>query len=282
MRHWRVIAAGILLAIAVSASRGQSPIGGTALDVDVYGNAYILDADEATAKLVSPSGGVAAETGGPGWEDGRFDRPAGIWARNGIDVFVADYGNHRVQRFDRTLHFISSLSTRENENESERFGYPLGAALSALGDLFVIDGENTRIMKVNRLNKVERSFGGFDAGKGRLRAPKQIEIGGGERIYVLDPPRVLVYDYSGNYLRELLPGVFASPTAINANKDGVAVLDGSTLYACDQDEHLLAPVAIAAEWGVIRGIASSNGKIYLMAGEGMKTMTDPRGSADAH
>ena len=146
-------------------------IEGNRLDVDINGSFYILNSERNLLGTYSARLEAQKEVGGAGWNDDQFDKPSGLWARNGIDVFVADYGNHRIQRFDRGLNFISSFSARESTDPEERFGYPLDVALSRLGDLFVCDGENARVVKINRFTKVERAFGGFDAGKGRLLRP---------------------------------------------------------------------------------------------------------------
>jgi DNA-binding beta-propeller fold protein YncE len=158
-------------------------LSGTVLDVDLYGNIYVLDAEKNTLSLYDRSGLLQNNVGGPGWLDGQFDRPSGVWARNGIDVFVADYGNHRIERFDRSLSFISSFSTRESDNPDDRFGYPSGVALSRLGELFICDTENGRIVKVDRFSTVERTFGGIGGGEGTSGDP-HISGGGPERCRV--------------------------------------------------------------------------------------------------
>src|SRR5437867_9667221 len=116
---------------------------GERIDIDIYGNIYILSADRNTLKVLSKDRTLKREIGGSGWENDQFDRPTGVWARNGIDVFVADYGNHRIQRFDRNLNYVSTLYTRDNPNPEERFGYPTDVAVSRLGDLFICDTENS-------------------------------------------------------------------------------------------------------------------------------------------
>ena len=106
----------ILLAILVSLASDENVVAirGNDFDIDISGAYYIVDETKCTVRKVSSKGDVVARIGGPGWDNDRFDQPAGIWARNGLDVFVADYGNHRIQRFDRDLSFVSSFSTRES------------------------------------------------------------------------------------------------------------------------------------------------------------------------
>ena len=200
----RAVISGLLFsAFSCVLLRAQTiAVQGTAIDVDLHGNVYVLDAEGNTLSEFDRSGGLLRVVGGPGWQDAQFDRPAGLWARNGIDVFVADYGNHRIERFDRALSFVSSFSTHDSGNPDERFGYPSDVALSREGGLFISDTENSRIVKVDQTNTVERTFGDFGAGKGRLTMPRMVGLGPKDEVYVLD----------GSALRFLMPSVISSGT----------------------------------------------------------------------
>ncbi len=256
------------------------PVYGTQLDVDVSGNLFVLDSHSATLTLYDASMHKIATAGGPGWENGRFDQPAGIWARNGLDVFVADYGNHRIQRFDRTLSFISSLSTRDAEDPSVRFGYPSSVALSRLGELYLCDTEDSRIMKVNASNQVELSFGGFGGGEGRLEHPLRLELGANDWVYVLDPPHVLIFDAFGNYLTRLPEGLLAHPTLLFADARGSMVLEGDSLLFFDLAQH---PVLVAgvetitgAKSASVTSAVIAGDKLYLLCSDGLFIVPDPR------
>ena len=273
---------------ACGATRMQQPmpgLTGTRLDVDINGNMYVLDANRNLLTLSNGDSALRKEVGGAGWENDQFDKPSGLWARNGIDVFVADYGNHRIQRFDRGLSFVSSLSTRENANPEERFGYPLDVAVSRLGDLFICDGENARIVKVNRFTKVERTFGGFDAGKGRLLRPSQLEVGPRDQVYVLDQARVMVFDNFGNFVHELLPGGFRTLRTLYADNGSLVVLDGDTLYCFDENERPVRSIVLESlgiEAGIsVHAIAFTGGSMYVLTAKGLQRVPDPRpGQAD--
>jgi hypothetical protein len=246
---------------------------GTRLDVDVHGNIYVLDSRQGTLSQYDRTMRRQAMTGGPGWEQGQFDQPAGIWAKNGLDVYVADYGNHRIQRFDRTLSFISALSTRDAEDASTRFGYPTDVTVSRLGALFICDSENSRIVKVDVANRVESSFGGFGGGAGRLRHPVQVEIGPHDAVYVLDPPRVVMFDNFGNYLATI--GEDLKDPQIAADDKGVIVVDGLQLVCFTKSQRPLPAVSIATlidtpVESVSRspggsGSISSDGRLYVVA-----------------
>ncbi len=255
-------------------------ISGQQLDVDIYGNIYILNTDKNTLKLFSKDRVLKREIGGSGWENDQFDRPSGVWARNGIDVFVADYGNHRIQRFDRNLSYVSTLYTRENQNPDERFGYPTDVAISRLGDLFICDSENSRIVKVNRFTQVERTFGGFSAGEGRLLNPTRVEIGPADHVYVVDGPRVVVFDNSGNFLRAL-GGVFRPPILLYANTASVVIVDSMSMYCLDVDERPACSLPIQTATGLersqIQSIAFLQDSMFVLAGRELVVLPDPQG-----
>ncbi|HTY60565.1 MAG TPA: NHL repeat-containing protein, partial [Bacteroidota bacterium] len=243
-------------------------LSGTAFDVDLYGNMYVLDSGKNTLCLYDRSGVLQRSVGGPGWLDGQLDRPSGVWARNGIDVFVADYGNHRIERFDRSLNFISSFSTRESDNPDTRFGYPSGVALSRLGELFICDTENDRIVKVDRFSTVERTFGGIGGGKGHLATPTSVAVGPEDAIYVLDGARVAVFDAFGNYLRDLGPGLMRRPSALFADNTSVVVIDSTSVLLFDEHGRPAGTLPLtgvaASVGGEVRALALTTGKMYLL------------------
>jgi hypothetical protein len=256
------------------------PLEGTSLDVDVYGNTFVVDSRNSTLALYDRAMRKIASTGGPGWEQGRFDQPAGLWARNGLDVYVADYGNHRIQRFDRTLNFVSSFSSGDDENVSERFGHPSDVVLSRLGDLYICDTENECIVKVNSASRAAASFGGFGAGQGRLQHPIQVEIGANDWVYVLDPPRVIVFDGFGNFLSTLPDGVLSHPTGLFADTKGIMVVDGDSLFCFDAAHHMANVFSLAALTGRrcanVTSFVVAGGSLYVLCADGLSVTPDPR------
>lgn len=255
---------------------------GNDIEVDLNGNVFVLDTGQSAVRHLTPELVLAAEVGGSGWGDNQFDHPRGMWARNGIDVFVADYGNHRIQRFDRSLHLVSSLYTRESDNPDKRFGYPTDVALSRFGDLYVCDGENSRILKVSGLSRVERHFGGLDAGDGRLHNPTRIEIGPRDFVYVLDGERIVEFDAFGNFMRLIAPGVFHGDILLFADLRGLVVMSSSLMYFFDDEDRLRFTVPIETllkgTQPAVRSMSFMRNLLYLLTDEGVVAVPDPRDS----
>jgi hypothetical protein len=162
-------------------------------------------------------GNILKDIGGYGWDEGNFDHPVDIFA-NPLSVYVSDKNNNRIQRFDKDLNFISSLSTRENDNASERFGYPLSAVTSNQGDLFILDSENKRILKFDLFGNFILNFGGFDAGSYALTDPKKMVVSASNNLFVLDGNRIVIFDQYGNGVNILETNTeFTSETLIFSN-----------------------------------------------------------------
>jgi len=194
----------------------------TRIVLGAQGTIYILDADENKVLLFSNLQDAPKTIGGFGWSSSSFDKPTGI-ATDGVNIYVSDFGNHRIQRFDRDLNYISSLSTKDTSDVISRFGYPLDVALSEFGDLYILDGENIRVMKFNTQDSFERAFGDINAGKGKLQHPTRL-ITINSRVFVGDKNKILVYDYFGNYLGNIGNGIIH-------NLNGFTILTNELLAA---------------------------------------------------
>lgn len=165
--------------------------------INPAGYIYITDTatDEVTA--IDTAGNVLREIGGYGWSESAFDNPADVYA-DALKVYVADKNNHRIQRFDKNLNYIFQIYTRESEVEQESFGYPLSAVMSNQGDIFILDSENSRIVKFDIFGNFIQNFGGYDYGDYALEKPLQLAVSPQNNIFVIDGDQILIFDQYGN------------------------------------------------------------------------------------
>ncbi|MEK6754766.1 MAG: NHL repeat-containing protein [Bacteroidota bacterium] len=248
----------------------------TRLVTSPQGWIYVVDADRNTIVLFKDQDSSPSFVGGYGWTATTFAQPTGI-ATDGLNVYVSDLGNHRIQRFDRFLNYISSFSTRDTDVVSARFGYPAGVALSRLGDLFILDTENLRVVKYAGSGKFERSFGGIHDERGKLRRPLKILAGQNDYIYILEPERLLQYDYFGNFIQSIGVGVLGSARGFDVVGSRAVVLSQDTLYwFSERGEVTLAiPVRFivtSAPIGEVEDIALVRDRLYLLTSQKVFTL----------
>ena len=191
------------------------------IDVDQVGNIYVADAGSHRVLKFGPDGKLIHYVGGYGWGIEQFDRPVDVWASSGLDVYVVDQNNHRIQRYDKDLHFIAELAS-ERLPPNFRIEYPTSAVLSTQGEFFLTDGENARVLKLDAEGIPELFLGGFGELEGALASPGKIEISPDGHVYVCDRgrDRVVVYDTFGNYLRTVGAGLLRGPSGIDFGADG--------------------------------------------------------------
>ena len=193
-----------------------------AVSVDPKGNVYVADTGNNRIQKLDAFGKVIKFIGGFGWESEQFQRPLDICADNGLDVFVADYENRRIERYDKDLNWITSFYSDESLPEELHFGFPCGIAISIHSELFLVDDENYRVLKLNTERKPDLTFGDFDWGEGKLDQPCKVYVSPDDKVYVSDQAagRVVVFDYYGNYLTHWGDGVLSQPRGICQTPSG--------------------------------------------------------------
>ncbi|MBS4029770.1 MAG: NHL repeat-containing protein [Ignavibacteriales bacterium] len=251
----------------------------TAIAVDNVGNVFVVDKAKHSFTKFSPSGDSLATVGSMGWGNLQFDAPVDIWVRNGLDIIVADYNNHRIERFNRKENYIATLFTRDDESSIARFGYPASAALNSRGELFVADRENKRLIKFSNFEKAEQSIGGFDAGKGKLRFPLQLEIDSTDRIFVLEKNRIVVFDSFGNYLSVFGQDILTNATGFTVFEDDVLVAQKSEIILFSLDGNHLETIPFSQlvsddDSADVIDVAAWKNKLYLLTSETVYVITN--------
>ena len=238
----------------------------SAFSVTPSGNIYVLDRAANELLKVTPEGKIVARTGGIGWSETVFDEPSDVCSPSDIRTYVADYGNHRIVYFDGSLNVISSLKLHDGGSLSGQFGYPRSVALDRNGSLFLVDGENIRIVKFDRQNTILQTFGGVEAGQGKVSDPRRIRISEDDKLYVQDAKRILAYDIFGNYL-------FVEPLrpefrlrAFTVFHNSVYLLDSAGVRGISQE--IDTTIAFAAAASAI-DIGVTEDKMYLLSKTGI-------------
>jgi DNA-binding beta-propeller fold protein YncE len=246
---------------------------GIALDPE--GNIYIADTGNNRIQKFDRHGVFLKQLGGFGWGREQFDRPVDICASAGLDVFVADYNNERIERYDAHLNYISSYYSDDSQDETLRFGLPLGVALSRHGELFVVDGENRRVLKIDSFGVPALSFGDFRWAQGQLQRPAQVAVGANDLVYAVDAGAgsVVVFDYYGNFVRTVGTGLLRGPTGIAVDGRGrlwVADTGNDCIVVFSPEGRLLGTWGSSGDkLGAFRrptDVAVGDGRVYVLDG----------------
>ncbi len=208
---------------------GDSPSGkfrdAVALDVDSEGNLFVVDRGRYRVVKFDKHGFFRQEIGGFGRGADQFGDPVDIDAHHTLNIFVADYSNNRIARFDANLNYLSELTSREGQYY---FEMPLSVAVSGQYDIFLLEDLNKRVIKFDRFNNPQGTFGNNTESLGQLLGPQQLALGENGAVFVSDPikNKVVVFDYLGNFLRELSHPAFRYPRGISVNsRNDLSVAD---------------------------------------------------------
>lgn len=205
-----------------------------AVSVSVDGTLYVVDSGNNRIQLFDKRGRFLRTIGGFGFKTDQFDQPTDIWTGSLINIYVADYNNRRVLRYDRSLNFISSLESNEAYDSDYQFEEVKSCALNSNNDLFVLDHSENKIIKFNRHGQPERSFGAYESGQGELQDPQQLHIFQNKFVLVSDAAAkaVFVFDFFGTFIRSVSTEVLHQPS-------GICVLPDDTILLADSGVNAL-------------------------------------------
>ena len=116
---------------------------------------------------------------------GELQEPAGVAVDQDDNIYVADAGNHRVQKFDAQGRFLAAWGGPGRE--PGRFDRPMGLAIDrARGWLYVTDTDNGRVHKLDLDGRFLLTWGEPGTRTGQLYRPKGIAVDPLGDVWVVD------------------------------------------------------------------------------------------------
>ncbi len=199
----------------------------SANSISINSTGFIFVIDEAGNEIIKLDtlGNEVNRIGGYGWDSYSFDSPSDIFT-NTLNIYIADKNNDRIQIYDKDLNFLSSFSTKDNENI--QFRYPTGVAVYSQGDLFILDSDNSRILKFDLRGDFITTIGGIESGNYVLNNPKKFTLMPNGNLIVIDNNNLVYFDQFGNYINNVK--LEYEPANINSLFDIVAIVSGKNIY----------------------------------------------------
>src|SRR5580765_5039467 len=124
---------------------------------------------------------ITAFEGGRGSGKGQFDNPHGLTVDSAGNIFVADSGNGRIEKFSPKGTFVKSIAVTG----------PNGIAIDRAGNIYV-----TEIGSKHRVQKLGPDGTFIAAWAPALYGPRKIAIGPDDSIYVVDSGRNRMVKFS--------------------------------------------------------------------------------------
>lgn len=188
---------------------------------------YITDAAKNEIVKLDTLGNITHSIGGYGWSTSTFDEPVDIYATD-LRVYVTDKNNNRIQVFDKDLNYLFLLQTDKHVEETRNFFYPTSCATSIQGDIYILDSDNSRIMKYNSEGNFIIEFGGYESGKFSLVDPTKLGIAHDSKLFILGDNLLTVFDQFGMGLFKLKLNFYA--TNLNITFDNLVINDDKEIY----------------------------------------------------
>ncbi len=202
----------------------------TAFTLTPSGYFYITDASRNEIIKLDTLDNILQSIGGYGWNSSTFDEPVDVFATD-LRVYVTDKNNNRIQIFDKDINYLFLLKTDNHVEENRNFFYPTSCATSIQGDIYILDSDNSRIMKYNSEGVFLIEFGGYESGKFSLVEPIKLGIAHDSKLFILGDNIVTVFDQFGMGLFQMKLNF--SATNLNITFDDLVINDDKNLFHLD-------------------------------------------------
>ncbi len=237
------------------------------LGVDASGNVYVADYYNFRLQKFDSNGtflimwGWGVDTGASAFEtctlgcqagvqgsgDGQFSWPNDVAVDLSGNVYVADSGNNRIQKFNNSGTYITQWGTSCDVGGSGvdgcdgDFNYPTGVALDDSDNIYVVGRHNHRVQKFDSVGNFLAKWGTEGTGDGQFSHPRKVAVNASGDVYVADAynDRIQKFDSSGTFLTKWGTTCITDDVGVDAcdgNFDwpmGVAVDDSGNVYTIE-------------------------------------------------
>jgi tripartite motif-containing protein 71 len=138
---------------------------------------------------------------------GSFAKPCGVATDAFQNLYVADAGNCRVQKFDQSLQFIFEVGRGEGPlfRKVGKLSAPIGVVVDLAGSIYIADATNCCIVKYDFQGGFMAQFGREGTKEGELKRPRSLSFDAQKNLWVVDAynHRLQKFDSEGKFMARL-------------------------------------------------------------------------------
>lgn len=309
-RRVLVLSADGQLQRTIGLSAGPDTVGGLSGDLrdvlvdDATGRIYVSDALQNQIEVFTPAGNPLFHLGGEGTAPGQLIGPRQLTLGPDGLLWVAEYGNYRVQAFDPATGAPRGVRPSPlPERPAGQLGQPRDVAVDpATGDLWVADTWNQRFCRYAADGTHEGCWGGrgnsppygvkYPRGIGFDPVNRRVWVANnaGGTIYVYDDQARFLFQVGNeDNRRNSQPGLFEKPFAVTFGNGYAYVSDVGSTYDDNAVQVKILDALTGVQVGAITGrnaksvaVDAATGLVYVAdanAGQQKIFVYQPTGGA---
>lgn len=219
-------------------NKGSEPDGfyGAGVAAATPSNVYVVDTfnkriQQYTSTVPPTTYAHAATLAGAGSGDGQLISPLGAAVDPLGNLYVADNGNERIQKFDPNGGFITKWGV-QGSGPGE-MNWPSDVSVAPDGSVYVTDTTNHRVQRWTSDGVFISQWGTAGSGDGQFVNPSAVATDSAGNVYVADADndRIQKFTATGAFITKF--GSFGAGAGQLNNPSDVAVNASGTIYVLD-------------------------------------------------